>query len=264
MVHVPAGTFQMGSPAGVGVFDEHPQHAVTLSGYCIDKTEVTVKAYGECVTAKGCMAPRLTVKMPIPVGMEEEKKLNRYCNGVDRGDHPMNCVDWAEAAAYCQWAGKRLPTEAEWEYAARHDPKTGENREYPWGNEKPNEKRLNACGLECTAMVARDLQANWTAMYKASDGWGSTAPVGSYPAGASPVGALDMAGNVYEWTSDWYGAYTESVPPNPQGPKTGDRRVVRGGDWSRLDAAFVRTAERHRLEPVNRIYGLGFRCVRGD
>lgn len=253
MVRVPAGTFQMGSPDGVGHSEEHPQHAVTLSGYCIDKTEVTVAAYAECVAAKECTAAPLTVYGP-GITKANVRQLSRDCNREDRGNHPINCVDWNQADAYCQWAGKRLPTEAEWEYAARHDPKTGEDREYPWGNGDPNEKLLNACGSECLSKGAP--------MYTTSDGWKTTAPVGSFPAGASPTDALDMAGNVWEWTADWYGAYTAAALKNPPGPSQGDVRVLRGGAWDVVATTWVRAAVRLTDAPASRRYYLGFRCAR--
>jgi formylglycine-generating enzyme required for sulfatase activity len=263
MVRVPAGTFQMGSPEGVGDGDEHPPHAVTLPAYCIDRTEVTVAAYAACVAAKECAAAPLTVQWS---GYSEEdvKRWSRFCNRADRTNHPINCVDWNQAAAYCKWAGKRLPTEAEWEYAARHDPKTGKNHDYPWGNEVPSAKRLNACDSECVAMGKRDLKLDWKAMYDARDGWETTAPVGTFPDGASPVGALDMAGNVWEWTADWYGSYSGAAVTNPQGAKTGTYRVSRGGSWRSDDAAWVRAAVRDRNGPSYRNNTVGFRCVRGD
>jgi formylglycine-generating enzyme required for sulfatase activity len=154
MVRVPAGTFQMGSPEQGNWEAGYPQHEVKLSGYCIDRTEVTVKFYEGCAAAKGCSA----------------RSASSTCNQADRPDHPVNCVDWKQAAAYCKWADKRLPTEAEWEYAARGT----DGRAYPWGNEDPDAKRMNGSGSE--------------------DGWKATAPVGKFPAGASPFGALDMAG----------------------------------------------------------------------
>ena len=131
MVHVPAGTFTMGSADGVGDADEHPQHQVTLGGYCLDTTEVTVASYARCVTAGTCAAATESAKDGV----------NSLCNGnrADRQTHPVNCVDWNEANAYCAWAKKRLPTEAEWEHAARGN----DGRTYPWGNAAPSASR---CG----------------------------------------------------------------------------------------------------------------------
>jgi eukaryotic-like serine/threonine-protein kinase len=249
----------MGSPDGTGDADEHPKHPVTLSGYCIDRTEVTVKAYGACIAAKGCSAAPLTERFSSYSGAEVTE-WSRYCNGSDRSDHPMNCVDWDQAAAYCKWAGKRLPTEAEWEYAARGN----DRRVYPWGNEAPSANLLNACGSECVAMAKRDLRGNWSAMYNANDGWEMTAPVGSFLDGKSPFGALDMAGNVSEWTADWYGDYLGAAATNPQGAKTGTYRVDRGGGWFPIDAGHVRAAYRGWIVPTFRFSYLGFRCARGD
>jgi formylglycine-generating enzyme len=259
MVQVPAGTFQMGSPDGVGGVDEHPQHKVTLSTYCIDRTEVTVRAYAACVAAKGCLAAPLTVNVS-GYSAEEAKTASQFCNRDDRPDHPINCVDWDQAVAYCTWAGKRLPTEAEWEYAARGN----DSRAYPWGNEAPSATHLNACGTECVAMVKRILNKEWQPMYGASDGWETTAPVGSFPKGASPFGALDMAGNVWEWTADWYGEYSAGALTNPHGAATGTFRVDRGGGWIRYDLDDVRTTSRSKIIPSYRNRSVGFRCVRGN
>jgi formylglycine-generating enzyme required for sulfatase activity len=259
MVPVPAGTFLMGSPEGVGETDEHPHHVVTLSAYCIDQTEVTVKAYAACVAAKGCSAASRTVSWS-GYSAADVKRYSRFCNSEDRPDHPINCVDWNQAAAYCRWAGKRLPTEAEWEYAARGS----DGRAYPWGNGEPRAKLLNACGLECVAMARRELNQDWKQMYDASDGWETTAPVGSFPDGASPFGALDMAGNVWEWTSDRYGNYPGAAATNPLGPETGPARVLRGGAWKYPDPGHVRTTCRHGHEASVRSIVAGFRCARGD
>jgi formylglycine-generating enzyme required for sulfatase activity len=252
MVRVPAGTFQMGSPAWVGDADEHPPHEVTLSAYCIDRTEVTVKAYAACVRARTCTAADKSTK----------PDFFSFCNGprADRQDHPINCVDWNQAREYCTWAGKRLPAEAEWEYAARGT----DGRAYPWGNETPSANRLNACGRECVMLFKRELNEDGQSMYDASDGWDRTAPVGSFPDGASPFGALDMAGNVWEWTADWYGGYAGTSATNPRGAETARWRVVRGGAWSNNDTAVVRAANRVGYVPSIRVNIIGFRCVRGD
>jgi formylglycine-generating enzyme required for sulfatase activity len=243
MVHVPSGRFAMGSPDGVGDDDEHPRHDVTVSAFCIDRTEVTVTAYEACIAAKRCSAPH--------------REISPYCNRPDRGDHPVNCVDWNQAVAYCGWLGRRLPTEAEWEYAARGS----DGRRYPWGNEPPSEKRLNACGPECVAFGKRELGREWPAIYEADDGWVTTAPVGSYPAGASPFGALDMAGNVWEWTADWRDDYPASAVADPHGPATGSGRIQRGNGWHAHRAVDVRAAARDAGDPAVPTNSTGLRCT---
>jgi formylglycine-generating enzyme required for sulfatase activity len=258
MVLVPAGSFQMGSPDGAGDADEHPQHDVTLSAYCIDRTEVTVAAYGACVAAGACRAPPRTVHWSA-YSPEDVKRYSRWCNPSDRPDHPINCVEWELATAYCTWRGRRLPTEAEWEYAARGD----DGRVYPWGNDAPSPQRLDLCGSECAAMAKRDLQEDWKATY-GDDGWETTAPVGSYPEGASRFGVLDMAGNVWEWTSDWYGPYAPAAQTNPQGATTGTSRVSRGGGWASRGTNRARSADRNWLDPKARDCDLGFRCAQGN
>jgi formylglycine-generating enzyme required for sulfatase activity len=256
---VPAGTFHMGSPAGVGEADEHPRHEVTLSAYCIDKTEVTVKAYAACVEANGCSAAPGTVKgEPFYAG--DEERYSRLCNGDNRPDHPINCIDWYGATAYCTWAGKRLPTEAEWEYAARGT----DGRIYPWGNEAPTARRLNACGSECVTMAKRELGEDWEPLYIASDGWDTTAPVGMFLEGAGPFGTLDMAGNVWEWTADWYDKYSATPATNPRGAAAGLLRVARGGSWNSNYAGYERVAIRNWVSPGDRIVDIGFRCASGD
>jgi formylglycine-generating enzyme required for sulfatase activity len=243
MVRVPGGTFAMGSPDGLGEDDEHPRHAVTVAAFCIDRTEVTVRAYEACVAANRCTAPH--------------RAISPYCNHADRGDHPVNCVDWNQAVAYCAWVRKRLPGEAEWEYAARGD----DGRLYPWGNEPPGATRLNGCGLECVAFGKRVLGREWPAMYDADDGWVTTAPVGSFPAGASPFGVLDMAGNVWEWTADWRGDYPASPVASSHGPATGSARVTRGNGWHAHRAVDVRAAVRSADDPALANNSTGMRCA---
>jgi eukaryotic-like serine/threonine-protein kinase len=201
--------------------DEKPGRQVSLDAYSIDKYEVTVAEYGQCVEAGKCSSAGLTG--------------SRFCNWGQkkRTDHPINCVDWSQASAYCEWAGKRLPTEAEWEKAARGT----DGRIYPWGNQ-------------------------WDAA-KANIGSPGTVAVGSYPAGVSPYEVHDMAGNVWEWVQDWYDGtyYRGGSVRNPQGPSSGKERVVRGGSW--VDNPWgVRVADRYWFTPGYRVDYIGFRCAR--
>ncbi len=205
-VYVSVGEFLMGSTdadlnAGI---DEKPQHTVSLDGFWIMQTEATNAQYEKCVAARGCTAPH---------GTRWQKS--------GYADHPVVNVDWAQADAYCRWAGGRLPTEVEWEKAARGT----DGRIYPWGNEAPDGQRANF-----------------------DSNVGDTEPVGSYPSGASPYGALDMAGNVWEWVADWYDT-------------SGGDRVLHGGGWSN-NADLLRVAYRLNLDTTfwgNRDFG--FRCV---
>ena len=173
----------------------------------------------------------------------------------------MNCIDWAQAEGYCSWRGAgnswaiRLPTEAEWEYAATG----GGERSYPWGNEPPDGSRLNACGEECASMRRR-LGDNVTTEHSWSDAWTDTAPVGSFPRGATSEGILDLAGNVFEWTSDWYGPYLSNMRAAQD---SGQYRVLRGGGWSNRRSSWLRARDRGRGVPSDRSNALGVRCVAG-
>jgi formylglycine-generating enzyme required for sulfatase activity len=252
MVHVPGGTFSMGSPDTIGDAREHPQHRVSLSAYCIDKTEVTVAAYARCVASSECTRARAPARF---TGYGDFFNAMR----AERQDHPVNGVNWNQAQAYCDAMHKRLPTEAEWEYAARGT----DGRTFPWGNDAPGAKRLNACGGECREL-GKSLGDEWPVMYEDSDGWGATAPVGSFPDGASPFGALDMAGNLLEWTADWLGPYAADASANPHGATDGSYRVIRGGQWYNHDVGLVRAAYRSGAEPAISDTFIGFRCARGD
>ena len=229
MVYVPAGEFQMGSNEGNS--DERPVHTVALDGFWIDKTEVTNAQYGKCVEAGPCDG-------------SEFADDSEYSGATQ----PVVGVDWTDARDYCNWAGVRLPTEAEWEYAARGP----EGWLYPWGNEFDGTK-LNYCDRNCEYKQADE---------SADDEYAKTAPVGSYPGGASWVGALDMAGNVWEWVADWYDEdfYERSPKLNPPGPDSGSSRVLRGGSWF-YSPDYVRGSFRLDWFPVFRSDHSGFRCA---
>jgi formylglycine-generating enzyme required for sulfatase activity len=253
--------------------DSKPVHKVTLSPFCIDKTEVTVAAFRGCVQAGHCPPPSTTVEGWIgertPTGVKWEDITPRaktigslFCiwGRSYRDQHPINCVDWKQASVYCEWTGGRLPTEAEWEYAARGS----DGRKYPWGNEEPAAFRLNACGKECVSMAKRHLHEVWTQVYSGDDGWPATAPVGSYPEGASPFGVLDMAGNVWEWTADSAAPYSDEAVTNPQRSQPdASPRAIRGGGWKHVTRDWVRAAIRGWYDPRSRYEYLGFRCARG-
>lgn len=255
-VSIPGGTFWMGDQ---DLDRAKPVRKVTLSPYCMDKTEVTVAAYRVCVQAGACPPASATVDWK-GIKPEDKTKWNQFCTWGRRGyeKHPINCVDWTQATTYCEWLGGRLPTEAEWEHAARGS----DGRNYPWGNEPPDATRLNACGSECTAMAQQRLDASWTAMYAGNDGWPATAPVGRYPKGASPFGVLDMAGNVWEWTADVFSDYSAEPATSPQPTRRDDSpRVTRGGGWTSEVALAVRATNRFGFVSGNRINSLGFRCA---
>jgi len=239
MVLVPAGPFLRGSPAKKGRSDERPQRRLVLQGFEIDQHEVTVRQYKRCVAAGACDVVHLE-------GTEnpgrEPFSRDRDCNwgAVWRSDHPINCVSWQQATRFCGWAGKRLPTEAEWEKAARGT----DGRAYPWGAEAPTCHRV-VMDYGCK------LGSTWSAMLKT-------------PYGDSPFKAWNMAGNVAEWVSDWYGPkyYADSPDKDPAGPTSGKHRVLRGGHRSDYRGENLRAAARSHLPAGARSETLGFRCAR--
>jgi formylglycine-generating enzyme required for sulfatase activity len=235
MVLVPAGPFTMGSVSGAD--DEKPVHKVTLDDYYIDLYEVTNARYAVCVNVGVCSSP----------GSDSSYSKNSYYNNPDFASYPVTYVNWNQAKTYCEWRGCRLPSEAEWEKAARGE----DARQYPWGDDIDG-SRTNFCDLNCPLDYAeRDI----------NDGFADTAPVGSYPRGASPYGALDMAGNVWEWVADWYAdKYEESPEYAPPGPAGGQYRVLRGGAWSG-DRDVLRSANRNGVDPDVKYSVIGFRCA---
>jgi formylglycine-generating enzyme required for sulfatase activity len=233
MVYVPGGEFKMGKTWSL----QDRVHTVELGSFWIDQTEVTNAHYRRCVEAGACQAPT-TCSWGEPTYGDASK-----------ADHPVICVTWQAASNYCRWAGGRLPTEAEWEYAARGPLATT----YPWGDDFDG-TRLNSCDANCPHEDERVTDYD--------DGQALTAPVGSYPSGASWCGALDLAGNVWEWIADWHGPYPLTRQTNPTGPESGSERLIRGGSWYHNDEyGFLRADNRHPFDPRDYNHLIGFRCV---
>jgi formylglycine-generating enzyme required for sulfatase activity len=249
----------MGAPRGVGEMNEQPPHAVSVGAFCIDVTEVTGAAYRACVRSGGCTPAFTTMSKDDSAGIF----FGRFCHGErpEYDDHPINCVDWKQADAYCRHGGGRLPTEAQWEYAARGT----DGRAYPWGDEPPGPRRGNACGSECRAMGERAGRRGWVVSFEGDDGAETTAPVGSYPEGRSPFGLLDMSGNVWEVVTDWYASYKRSDAPlvdptGPDGPVDGNGHIRRGGGWGE-DVRVRATTRDTSHDWWERDPALGFRCA---
>jgi serine/threonine-protein kinase len=219
MVFIPAGTFTMGDTHGDGESDEKPAHQVRLDAFWLDRTEVTNAQFARFVQA----------------GNTAQGNWQQYASGKDQ--HPVVSVTWNDAGAYCRRAGKRLPTEAEWEYAARG----ADGGKYPWGNTWEGSR----------------------ARFGGNRGNETTAPVGSYPTGTSPFGVLDMAGNVWEWVQEWYGPYSSGAVRNPTGASSEGRRVLLGGSWLNVPW-YLRSADRNRLDPAVWSGNIGFRCAQGS
>lgn len=219
MVYVPAGEFTMGDDNG---WDEKPAHTVYLDAFWIDQTEVTNKMYAKCVDAGKC-SPPISTHTPTD-----------YFNNARYVNHPVVYVDWDMAKTYCEWAGRELPTEPQWEKAARGT----DGRTYPWGDDLPNKNLLNY-----------------------DHNVGGTTEVGNYQSGKSYYGAYDMAGNVSEWTADWYDVYPGGDPNSSIYGFGQTRRVLRGGSGFDI---FIETTDRSSDEPTSSNFDIGFRCARSE
>jgi formylglycine-generating enzyme required for sulfatase activity len=257
MVYVPAGEFEMGSDTSDpdADSDEFPRHSVTLDSFWIDQTEVTNAQFAVFLNDQG----NQTQGGVIWLEMESDSCLIEWIAGSGGGgeyrprsgyaNNPVVEVSWYGAAAYCEWVGARLPTEAEWEYAAGGG---AEKRVFPWGNEFDG-TRLNFCDVNCTQ--------EWKES-EYNDGYERTASVGSYPRGSSWCNILDMAGNVWEWVADWYDGnyYDRSLSRSPMGPSSGEHKVLRGGSWADYQRN-VRVTNRDFIAPDSSYGSVGFRCV---
>ena len=263
MVYMPEGEFLMGSTdeeidGAIQLCDEYlspcyacerewfshrqPAHSVTLDAFWIDQTEVSATQYRKCVMAGACELP------------DEFPGYSDFCeHGFStyncEVDYPIVLISWHQAAAYCTWAGARLPTEAEWEYAARGP----EGRIYPWGDEFDG-TRLNYCDANCAN------ECFYLDGKLPDDGYYSLAPVGSFPDGASWCEALDLAGNAAEWVADWYGPYSPERQVNPTGPASGESKAVRGASWDTL-LSYMQSTSRGSGYPNFGYSGIGFRCA---
>jgi len=229
MVYVSAGEFTMGNEAGKE--NQKPERPVKLDAYWIDKYEVSNAQYARCVEAGACTMPSQT----------NSETRDNYFDNEDFANYPVIFVSWHQAQAYCQWAGGSLPTEAQWEKAARGNDK----RTYPWKEDnRPNCQLANFQYDQDKFCV------------------GDTSPVTDYELGASPYGALNMAGNVWEWVLDWYGSYDSAETDDPKGPDTdpGNRKVIRGGSWLRHYLA-NQTSYRSYNNPTSNSNDYGFRCA---
>jgi formylglycine-generating enzyme required for sulfatase activity len=242
MLRVPAGTFDMGNYSSYGreqceeystklppsycmqewFYNEEPPHSISLASYWIDQTEVTNRMYSLCVDADACQPPK----------MSKSATRASYFDNPTYENYPVIYVSWDDAKTYCEWAGRRLPTEAEWERAARGSTST---YIYPWGNNPPTADLMNF-----------------------NNTVGDTTTVGSYPKGASPVGASDMAGNVWEWVYDWYDEYYYNSSPsrNPKGPSTGSYRVLRGGSWNNNDGMIPKVVNHNKARGYIKLQNL--------
>ena len=256
MILVPAGPFEMGADADIALVEcrkfygscprdwftsEEPVHSVMLDDYYIDQYEVTNACYAACVDEGVCNPPILT----------DDLSRGEYYGSSTYADYPVLFINWHGAQTYCQWRGARLPTEAEWEKAARGGL---EGKFYPWGDTFDGE-RVNFCDRNCEFSHANQ---------DYDDGHKNTAPVGSYA--PNGYGLYDMAGNVWEWVADWYDEdyYANSPDSNPGGPASGQYRVLRGGSWYNHFGFYYRAALRYKYDPSSQYSIVGFRCARSS
>jgi len=261
MVLVPAGAFIMGDSWGDGASDEFPAHSVNLPSFWIDKYEVTNRLFARFIEEGGYNNPEFwsqegwAWKERNHISAPLYWNTGQYSSGTDYPDYPVVGVSYYEAEAYARFAGKELPSEAMWEKCARGSMNPG--YKWPWGNEF--HKDISGVRVHC----------NYNGNDGYEDPYPQLAPVGAFPTGASPYGAMDMAGNVAEWTKDWYSAsyYRESSQDNPQGPSSGTEKTVRGASWvnssttSSPGYTFRNPARLHK-DPTERKHYIGFRCAR--
>jgi formylglycine-generating enzyme required for sulfatase activity/tRNA A-37 threonylcarbamoyl transferase component Bud32 len=263
-VLVPGGKFFMGSDDPAFKLWQ-PAHKVTIDTFCIDIYEVTAEAYKECSDQGECKRPEVVPSYPKAENVKEDEHERQqatfaeFCNfgKPGRERHPINCVSWALADGYCKFRKKRLPTEAEWEYAARGS----DGRKFPWGEEPGDVFHMNACGKECSKWETEHKLSPTPRMFDEDDGYPGTAPVGSFPKGKTKFGAHDFVGNVWEWTADWFETYKPDEAVNPVGAPAGDRKAIRGGGFNGGFELWLNPAFRYHQLATASAHAIGFRCA---
>lgn len=262
MALIPAGEYRMGTAEGSdGLADEHPERLVFLHAFFLDRFEVTNQDYADFVQSTGHRPP--ANNNPASTIWDDVM----YPHAIAK--HPVVNVSWDDAVAYCRWSGKRLPTEAEWEKAARGT----DGRRYPWGNDW-SWRKANSASYWAGQTIEFQSGADWEAFWVKGDGARLvkekgikgevlTLPVGSFPDGTSPYGIQDLAGNAAEWVQDWYDPnYYRSAPlSDPSGPERGAIKSMRGGSWLK-PAVSLRTSDRDWGLMDSRPSGTGFRCAK--
>lgn len=263
MALVPGGKFFMGTDAEDPVLQTaRPAHPMEVESFCIDIDEVTVDQYRACSKTGECKRAYRDSTWPQGKTDEDEwrKQMEAHselCNERydDRGDHPINCVDWAQARAFCQHRGGDLPTEAQWEFAARGS----DGRVYSWGDAVPTQAHMNGSGREYVAWRESKGLSTHGVLYEADDGFVGTSPVGRFTEGTTQHGLHDIAGNVFEWTLDEFCPYdADANAPAEEGPK---KRVIRGGAFNSFQPQFADPALRFPQVEDAHNHGIGFRCV---
>lgn len=263
MAFVEGGKFYMGTDTDDPVLaTARPAHPAEVASFCIDLKEVTLDEYRACSTIGECKRAFRDSAWPQGSTPAAEWRDAMAAHGPlcnenadDRGTHPVNCVDWAQADHFCKRRGAALPTEAQWEFAARGS----DGRVYSWGDAKPTEKHMNGCGRECLAWREQVGLPPNALLYDADDGFAGTAPVASFPEGKTKHGLFDMAGNVFEWTADEYHGYAgDDAAADPKAPR---RRVIRGGAFNSFQPQFADPALRFPQAEDAHTHGIGFRCT---
>ncbi|HEU4583271.1 MAG TPA: SUMF1/EgtB/PvdO family nonheme iron enzyme [Polyangiaceae bacterium] len=265
MALIRGGRFFMGSDSTHPALQyARPAHLVDVDSFCIGTREVTVQEYAQCVASGACEAAHQESDLgegEHTVSSASRLHHDEQCNAGKPGreNDPINCVSHRQAASYCAFRQGRLASEAEWEFAARG----ADNRAYPWGNSPPTADHLNACGKECAhwhAEVGLSAELHGL-MYEEDDGYAGTAPVGSYPLGATSDGVMDLIGNVFEWTADGLYAYDHQPRANPRGPADSGSFVIRGGNFNSGTPEFSNPSLRFPMAADSYSHGVGLRCA---
>ncbi len=265
---IPGGKFFMGT-TNEKLKISQPEHKVTLSPYCMDVFEVTERDYKACSDSGDCKRAKTAPEFPKPEKQSDEDFTRRsvaayaeFCNfdKPGREDHPINCVSWSLADNYCKVHYKgRLPTEAEWEFAARGS----DGRKFPWGDEIGTDKEhMNAAGLEFSAWQKSKGLDESHRMFDQDDGYAGTAPVGSFKKGVTKFGLYDMVGNVWEWTNDRFATYPTGEATDPTGAPVGETRAIRGGGFNGGYESWLDPAFRYFMDANAASHGIGFRCAK--